>query len=46
MKTSFSGHENFEKATLYNLFFNEFFIPNFTKESLLNEPKSGVKTTI
>lgn len=31
--------QNFEKATLYNLFFNEFFIPNFTKESLLERTK-------
>ena len=31
--------QNFEKATLYNLFFNEFFIPNFTKESLLEQTK-------
>lgn len=27
--------QNFEKATLYSLFFNEFFMPRFTKESLL-----------
>ncbi len=26
--------QNFEKATLYYLFFNEFFIPTFTKDSL------------
>lgn len=31
--------QNFEKATLYYLFFNEFFIPNFTKESLLERTK-------
>ena len=31
--------QNFEKATLYNLFFNEFFIPNFTKEALLERTK-------
>lgn len=31
--------QNYEKATLYNLFFNEFFIPNFTKESLLERTK-------
>lgn len=28
---------NFEKATLYNLFFNEFFMPTFTKNSLLDK---------
>ncbi|MFA6195320.1 MAG: DUF4007 family protein [Sulfurimonas sp.] len=28
--------QNFEKATLYSLFFNEFFISTFTKESLLD----------
>lgn len=28
--------QNFEKATLYSLFFNEFFMPTFTKESLLD----------
>ena len=31
--------QNFEKATLYYLFFNEFFIPSFTKESLLERTK-------
>lgn len=29
--------QNFEKATLYSLFFNEFFMSTFTKESLLNK---------
>lgn len=28
--------QNFEKATLYSLFFNEFFMPTFTKESLFD----------
>ena len=28
--------QNIEKATLYHLFFNEFYMPTFTKESLLD----------
>ena len=31
--------QNFEKATLYSLFFNEFFISTFTKDSLLERTK-------
>jgi len=31
--------QNFEKATLYNLFFNEFFISTFTKDALLERTK-------
>lgn len=31
--------QNFEKATLYNLFFNDFFISTFTKSSLLERTK-------
>jgi hypothetical protein len=29
--------QNYEKATLYYLFFNDFFIPSFTKDSLLEK---------
>jgi len=29
--------QNFEKATLYYLFFNDFFLPTFTKNSLLDK---------
>lgn len=32
--------QNFEKATLYFLFFNQFFMSNFTKESLLYKLQS------
>lgn len=35
--------QNFEKATLYYLFFNEFFITTFTKESLLDRVKKWCK---
>lgn len=32
--------QNFEKATLYSLFFNKFYLTSFTKESLLEKTKS------
>lgn len=38
--------QNFEKATLYYLFFNTFFMPTFTKESLLEKTQKWCEQNI